>query len=83
MNNDCTVTLGPHAGIEYHGGHMENGFRVTLADTGLDSMTGKRIKLVRPYVEGQTFMATYGDGVSDVDLTALLAFLGSTASSRR
>jgi glucose-1-phosphate cytidylyltransferase len=47
---------------------------VTLADTGLDSMTGKRIKAVQKYVDSDTFMVTYGDGVSDVDIDALLAF---------
>ena len=74
MNNDVTVTLGSHASIKYHGAHDEAGFRVTLADTGLDSMTGKRIKVAQKYVDGDTFMVTYGDGLSDVDLTALLAF---------
>jgi glucose-1-phosphate cytidylyltransferase len=74
MNNDVTLTLGANATIEHHGAHNEAGFRVTLADTGLDTMTGKRIKVVQKYVDGDTFMVTYGDGLSDVDLTALLAF---------
>lgn len=74
MNNDFTVSLGSKPEIHHHGSHDEDGFRVTLADTGLDSMTGKRIKAVQPYVDGDTFMVTYGDGVSDVDLNALLAF---------
>jgi glucose-1-phosphate cytidylyltransferase len=74
MNNDFTVTLGSKATIHHHGSHDEDGFKVTLSDTGQDTMTGKRIKLVQKYVGGETFMATYGDGVSDVDLTALMAF---------
>src|SRR4051794_11554545 len=49
MNNDFTVTLGEQAQIEHHGSHDENGFRVTLADTGQETMTGKRIKMVRKY----------------------------------
>lgn len=74
MNNDVTVTLGGQAAIHHHGAHDEAGYRVTLADTGQDTMTGKRIKLVQKYVDGDTFMVTYGDGLSDVDITALLAF---------
>jgi glucose-1-phosphate cytidylyltransferase len=74
MNNDFTVSLGSKRRIEYHGEHHEGGFTVTLADTGLDSMTGKRVKAIQKYVDGDTFMLTYGDGVSDVDLTNLLAF---------
>ena len=74
MNNDFTVSLGATRRITYHGSHDEDGFAVTLADTGLDSMTGKRIKAVQKYVDGDTFMVTYGDGVSDVNVEALLAF---------
>ena len=47
---------------------------VSLIDTGDDTMTGGRIKRLIPYVNGSTFMLTWGDGVSDVDLDALLAF---------
>lgn len=48
-------------------------WRITLADTGQATMTGGRIKRAERYIEGDTFMATYGDGVSDVDIEALLA----------
>lgn len=74
MNSDFTVSLGARNQIEYHGAHTENGLVVTLADTGIDAMTGSRISRVRRYLGGQTFMVTYGDGVSDVDVSALLAF---------
>jgi len=74
MNNDFTVSLGSKPEIHQHGSHDEDGFRVTLADTGLNSMTGARIKAVQKYVGQETFMATYGDGVSDVDLKAVMAF---------
>ena len=74
MNNDFTVCLGPRREIHYHSNHHEDGFVVTLADTGLDSMTGKRLKAVERYVSGDTFMMTYGDGVSDVDLRSVLDF---------
>jgi glucose-1-phosphate cytidylyltransferase len=50
-------------------------WRVTLVDTGDDSQTGGRLKRVREYLEpGETFCFTYGDGVSDIDITAEIAF---------
>ena len=49
-------------------------WRVTLVDTGADTMTGGRLKRVREILGGETFMMTYGDGVADIDLQALLAF---------
>ncbi|MBT9172004.1 MAG: Glucose-1-phosphate cytidylyltransferase [Syntrophomonadaceae bacterium] len=54
--------------------HKAEPWKVTLIDTGLNTMTGGRIKRVAPYVESETFMLTYGDGVSDVPLERLLAF---------
>lgn len=45
---------------------------VTLVDTGLETQTGGRIKRIMPYIGNESFMVTYGDGVSDVDLNALL-----------
>ncbi len=50
-------------------------WRVTLVDTGESTMTGGRLKRVLPYLEGERdFCFTYGDGVADVDITALIAF---------
>ena len=49
-------------------------WKVTIIDTGLDTMTGGRIKRVKEYIGNETFMVTYGDGVSDVDMNALLNF---------
>ena len=74
MNSDFTVTLGKKDGIEFHNGHDESDWKVTLADTGLSSMTGSRVKRVQKYVGNERFMLTYGDGLSDVDLTRLIAF---------
>jgi len=48
-------------------------WKVTLVDTGQQTQTGGRIKRILPYVNNETFMLTYGDGVSNVDLQALLA----------
>lgn len=75
QTRDCTVTLGAHKSIEYHTHHEEADWRVTLADTGIDAMTGARLRRVKQYVGGDSeFMLTYGDGLSDVDLNKLLAF---------
>jgi len=49
-------------------------WRVTLADTGLETMTGGRLRRVREYLGGEPFCLTYGDGVSDVDIPALIRF---------
>jgi glucose-1-phosphate cytidylyltransferase len=73
-NRDFTVRLGSRE-IEIHGkNHTEDGWRVTLADTGEKTLTGGRIKRIARYVEGERFMATYGDGVADLDIKRLLAF---------
>ena len=74
MNNDFTITLGRDNHTVVHGAHQEQEFQVTLADTGPSTMTGGRIKRVEKFIDGDTFMATYGDGVADVDLTALIEF---------
>lgn len=77
MNNDFTVCLGRQSSISYHDWHAEQNFAVTLADTGLNTMTGGRVRRVGRYTEGERFMVTYGDGVADVDIDELLAFHAS------
>jgi len=73
--NDITLTLGHDTKIEIHRPHDESGWKITLADTGLAAMTGARIKRIADYLgDDETFMLTYGDGVSNVDLDALVAF---------
>ncbi len=74
MNNDFTICLGKASEIQFKGHHGEQDYQVTLADTGQDTMTGGRLARVRPYLPNETFMLTYGDGLADVDLGALLAF---------
>lgn len=49
-------------------------WKVTLVDTGLYTMTGGRVKRVQKYIDDETFMLTYGDGVSDIDINALVEF---------
>lgn len=57
--------------IKIHKSKTEN-WEITLADTGIDVQTGLRIKRIQEYIGDEPFMLTYGDGVSDVDLNALL-----------
>jgi len=73
-NNDVTVELGGKGAVTAHGQHEEQGWTVTLAETGLETLTGTRVNRVRRYVRDQTFLLTYGDGVCDIDLDALVAF---------
>ena len=70
--SDITFDLN-YNNIQVHRKHDEN-WRVTVVDTGEASMTGGRIKLIEDYVKGETFCLTYGDGVSDIDITASIAF---------
>jgi glucose-1-phosphate cytidylyltransferase len=74
MNNDLTICLGRQNHIIYNGAHKEQDFHITLADTGLETMTGGRVKRVSKYIDGDTFMVTYGDGVADLNIKALLDF---------
>ncbi len=72
-NADITVDLGKGA-IEYHQTNHEP-WRVTLVDTGPETMTGGRLKRVARYLDAdQPFFFTYGDGVSDLNLRELAAF---------
>jgi len=71
-NSNVTFDL-QGRGMEVHDGEVEP-WRVTLIDTGADTQTGGRVKRVADHVGGETFMLTYGDGVADVDVPALLDF---------
>ena len=72
--NDVTLRLGRHPAAEYHTDHGEEGWEVTLADTGDEAMTGARVKRIRKYLPPGPFCLTYADGLSDIDLRRLIAF---------
>jgi len=76
MNSDFTVELGRKNGPTLHGAaHREDGWRVTLADTGERANTGARIARAARYIGDETtFAATYGDGVTDAHISEALAF---------
>lgn len=59
--------------IDFHSNHTEP-WKVTLVDTGEDTMTGGRLKRVKEYIGNETFCLTYGDGVTDVDISKLISF---------
>lgn len=69
-NSDMTVDLSNNS-MEVHSSHAEH-WRVTLVDTGLQTMTGGRVRRIEPYVHGERFLLTYGDGVADIDIAATL-----------
>ena len=77
MNCDFTVELGRGGGIELHGASGDDErWRVTLADTGEETMTGARVRRAARYLDDrdENFMVTYGDGLADVNLRAVLEF---------
>jgi glucose-1-phosphate cytidylyltransferase len=71
-NSDITIELGSNK-MDVHYTDIDP-FKVTLVDTGLTTKTAGRLQRVKQYVGNEDFMLTYGDGVSDVDINALLAF---------
>jgi glucose-1-phosphate cytidylyltransferase len=71
-NSDVTFDL-QGRGMEVHENAVEP-WRVTLVDTGAGTQTGGRVRRVARYLRGERFMLTYGDGVADIDLSALVAF---------
>lgn len=74
MNTDVTVELGKPESLMLHQAHEESGWKITLSDTGQDTLKGGRLKRVQKYVGNETFMLTYGDGLADIDIDKLLAF---------
>ncbi len=74
MTNDFTITLGSNKRAEIQGDSEIDDWSVTLANTGLETMTGGRIKRIEKYIKGDHFMMTYGDGVADIDLAELYKF---------
>lgn len=71
--SDVTFDFSAENKMEVHNNNTEP-WKVTLIDTGLNTMTGGRIKRVKEYIGDEPFMLTYGDGVSNVDINQLLSF---------
>ena len=71
-NNDITIDIKTN-NITVHNNHNDD-WKITLVDTWDTTMTGGRIKRVKDYIQGNEFMLTYGDGLSNVDINKLLEF---------
>ena len=71
--SDITFDFSNGSELIVHAKHAEP-WKVTVVDTGLNTMTGGRIKRVKEYIGNETFLMTYGDGVADVDINSLIAF---------
>jgi glucose-1-phosphate cytidylyltransferase len=72
--SDVTLRLGARPHIKYHNQHDEEDWSVTLVDTGQATMTGGRLKRVLRFIEDDTFLLTYGDGVISSDINASIEF---------
>lgn len=71
--SDVTFDFTKGNNIIVHNQHSEP-WKVTVVDTGLNTMTGGRLKRIKDYIENEPFFMTYGDGVSDIDIAASLRF---------
>lgn len=74
--SDFTFDLGNQNEMIVHDSFADP-WRITLVDTGKDTMTGGRLKRVRNYIGNKPFLLTYGDGLADIDIRALVDFHGS------
>jgi len=72
LSSDCTVSLGTGEVTHHQSDPVD--WRVTLVDTGQNTMTGGRVRRMRDWIGDETCLLTYGDGLADVDLDALLEF---------
>ena len=71
-NSDVTINTAKKS-LEIHDNYSED-WKITLLETGLDTMTGGRVKKAQKYINNEPFLLTYGDGVSDVNISELLKF---------
>jgi len=74
MNNDFTIHLGEKSELKFYDRGVPEQWNVTIVDTGLEAMTGSRLKKIEPFIDSDTFMVTYGDGVADVNISKLVEF---------
>lgn len=72
-SNDFTVNLSDNS-IEFHNDHDELDWRVTLVDTGIDTLKGGRLKRVEEYLDEDINLLTYGDGVCNINIDELISF---------
>jgi len=74
LMNDFTVKLDNENEVTYHNSSGKVNWKVTLVDTGLDTLKGGRIKRIEKFIEGDLFLLTYGDGLADVNIDKVVDF---------
>jgi len=74
FNNDFTLEFGNKVNIKTHKTSVKDKFKVTLVDTGMDTMTGGRVKQIRKYIDSDNFMLTYGDGLANINIKELFNY---------
>ncbi len=72
-NNDFTIEIG-NGNLEFHNNHDEMDWKVTLVDTGIDTLKGARLKKIEKYLDGDINLLTYGDGLSNINIKELIQF---------
>ena len=70
--SDVTINLKQNE-VKFHKNETEN-WKITLIDTGVETMTGGRIKRIEPYTNGESFMLTYGDGLANINIKKLVKY---------
>lgn len=81
IQNDFTLKIGEKKEIHYEGISDERNWGITFADTGLTTNTGGRIKKIEKYIGEDAFLATYGDGVANIDIKKLIEYHNSKKKS--
>src|SRR5690349_5275703 len=71
---DLTLDLRSPDDVKVHQPHPIDDWQITLAETGLDAMTGCRVKRIEKYIDGENFFLTYGDGLANINLANLWNF---------
>ena len=71
---DFTLRLKDPTNFQIHSPEIDEDWEITFAETGIDSMTGARVKQIERYITGEHFLVTYGDGVADVNVRKLVDF---------
>ncbi|NLD47003.1 MAG: glucose-1-phosphate cytidylyltransferase [Clostridiaceae bacterium] len=74
LHNDFTLEMGNKDRLSIHKHVKDLDWKITFAETGADTLKGGRLKKIEKYIEGDSFMLTYGDGVADINIQDLLSF---------
>jgi glucose-1-phosphate cytidylyltransferase len=73
-NSDVTIKLGKNQQVTMHDTSIEEDWTITIVDTGENHLKGARVKKIERYIEDDSFMVTYGDGVGDINIKKLVDF---------